>query len=801
MRALATLRRTPAVTAIALGSIALTVGATAVVFTAVKTVLLDPLPYVKAGELVQFRTESARAGVSRADWVTWPDMQDVMRRNHTFQSVATYRYSLFNLSGDGSAPAEAVYGLSISANLFPMLGVKPILGRNFLPEETQPARERERQIILSYGLWTRRFNNDPAVIGRSIEVNGHACAILGVMPRDFDFPMRLATTVRTPSQHMDFWAPLVLDPAKASRESPGMCGIARLRADATPAAVEQDLESISAALQREYPLTNRDRSLRATSLRDRTLGFARTGLPILLAAALVFLLIGCANVANLLLARTYSRQREIALRIALGAGRARIVRQLVTESCLLGLAGGLAGYALTVLAWKLLPAVAPMTIPRLAAAHPDWTVFTFTLALSVVNSLIFGIAPALGSARGDPALALRESGSRGSIGAPRNRLRSVLVVGEVALAVTLVIIGGLLTGSFARLIRADPGFDAGHVLASIIIAAGDQYRTPAAHGLLFRRIVDAVRALPGVESAATVDALPFSGENHGGTIQTDLFAPEHLAEIDRVSSDYPQTMGVRLVAGRWLREDDMAADRDTALINDVAAAQLWPGQDALGKRFCLCFDLRSPVWKRVVGITRSTRHSGLDSPPGAEVYFASGAFEAAEFLVVHTTRPSDDLAKTVRQAVAAVDPKQPVFLSASMSRLIGDSIADRRFILTLLAITGCLALLLAAAGVYGVISYTTSLRTQEIGVRMALGATPVHVQVLIFRHGMFLAGAGVVIGLFTALVLVRTLSLASADPALIALAVLLVIITAALACFIPARRAIHIDPMLALRQE
>jgi predicted permease len=794
-----TFRRTPAITAIALGSIAITVGATAVVFTAIKTVLIDPLPYAHADELVQFRTESTRGGDSRADWVTWPDMQDVMRRNHSFQSVATYHYALFNFSGDGNAPPEALYGLAVSANMFPTLGVKPMLGRNILLEETQLGRDRE--MILSYGLWTRRFNSDPSVIGRSVEANGHACTVIGVMPPGFDFPMRLATTVRTPSQHMDFWVPSPVDTAKNTRQSPGMGAIARLREGVSAAEVAQDLQSISAALQREYPLTNQDRSLHAISLRNRTLGFARTGLPLLLAAALMFLLIGCANVANLLLARTFARQREIAVRMALGAERSRIVRQLVSESFLLGVAGGIAGYAFAVLAWKLLPSVAPMSIPRLATAHPDWTVFAFTLTISAINALIFGIAPALGSARGDPALALRESGMRGSIGSIRNRLRSALVVSEVALAVTLVVIGGLLTGTFVKLIRTDPGFESDHVLASIIIAAADQYRTPAKQGILFRRIVDSVRALPGVESVATVDALPFSGENHGGTIRTDLSGPEQAAEIDRVSADYLQTMGVRLLHGRWLLEDDMDADRDTAIINDIAAHSLWPGQDALGKRFCLCWDVNSPVWKRVVGVVQTMRHSGLDEPAGAAVYYSSSALEHAQFLVLRTSRPSDELAKSVRLAVASVDPKQPVFLSASMSRLIGDSIADRRFIMILLAITGCLALLLAAAGVYGVISYATSLRTQEIGVRMALGATPRHVQALIFRHGMLLAAAGVLIGLASALAAIRIFSLASADAALVALAVAVVTVAAAIACFIPARRATRIDPMLALRQD
>ncbi len=794
--------RTPAPTAVALLSIAITIGATAVVFTAVKSVLLEPLPYLSANELVQMRSEYANFGHSRADWVTWSDMQDVARANRSFQSLGIYRYALFNLPADGNQPPEALYGLSVSASLFPTLGVTPMLGRNILPEEDQP--DRNRVMILSYGLWARRFNSDRSIIGRSVEVNGHACAIIGVMPPGFDFPMRMATTVRTPSQHMDFWAALGLDPAKQDRTS-GMGAVARLRKGVTLPQAEQDLLAIGASLARQYPLTNQTRSLHVARLRDRTLGFVQTGLLLLQAAAVLFMLIGCANVANLLLARAFARHREIAVRLALGAGRARIVRQLVTESCALALLGGLLGYALTAFAWALLPSIAPMTIPRLAAARADWTVFVFTLLVSVINGVIFGFAPALRTAQRDPALALRESNARGAVGHSRNRLRSALVIAEVAVAVVLVVIGGLLTGSFVHLLRTDPGFQPDRVLASIIVPSGDQYKTSEQQGVLFARILNSVRALPGVETAGTVDALPFSGENHGGTFSKDESNAEQAAEIDRVSADYLQVMGVRLLEGRWLRDDDMAPSRDTALVNDVAASRLWPGQNAIGQRFCIfCSNPQSKQWKRVVGVVKTIRHSGLDEPTGADVYYASGALDAAQFLVVRTNRPGAELARSIRQAVAAIDPKQPVFLSATMSTLIADSVADRRFIMTLLAITGCLALILSAAGVYGVASYLTSLRTQEIGVRMALGATPRNVHALIFRQGMMLAGWGVVIGLASALALTRILrnallGLTSTDPTTISIAVVLVTATAAIACLIPAHRATRVDPMTALR--
>ncbi len=802
-------RRSPGLTSIALLSIAITIGATAVVFAAVKTVLLDPLPYADAHTLVQLRTDYTRSR-PHVDWVSWADMQDVRRANHSFESLATYRYALFNLTGDASNPPEALYGLYVSDNLFPMLGVKPVLGRNILPEEEHTGQAGV--MILNYGLWTRRFNSDPAAIGRSVEVNGHQCTIIGVMPPGFDFPMRMATTVRTRSGHMDFWAPEFNDPAKIGRVG-GYGAVARLEPGVALRSAQQDLDSISTELARLYPRSNRGHSIRFTSLRTQTFGFARTGLWLLMGATVLFMLIGCANVANLLLARSISRTREMAVRLALGAAPKRIVRQLVTESSTLALCGGLAGYALTALAWTLLPAVAPMTIPRLAAARADGSVLGFTIAVAVLNGILCGLAPALRSSGRDPATSLREAATRGSVGAARNRLRSVLVVAEVTIAVTLVIVGGRMTASFARLLSTDPGFDTKHVLASIIVASGDQYQTPESHELLFRRILDAVRALPGVESAGIVDALPFSGENNGGTVvrgdDPAATLPDHgqMAEFDHVSPGYLETMGVRLLDGRSFREDDLIPGRDVAIVNEILAKQLWPGQSALGKQICMnCYNEKLRERKRVIGVVRTTRHAELDEPIGPQVYETDKAYRFADFLVVRTERPARETAQSIRLAVASVDPRQPVFLSASMSELIGDSVADRRFIMTLLAITGCLALLLAAAGVYGVISYTTSLRTPEIGVRIALGATPRNVQALVFRGGMLLAGLGIAIGLALALAITRVLrnvlaGLTSNDPVLTASAVALVIATAALACWIPARRATRIDPMLALREE
>ncbi len=570
------LSRASSVAAIAIVSIAIGSGAAAVVFAAVKAVLIAPFPYSHPDQLVQIRTDFARGGSPRQDWVSWSDMQDVARENRSFSALGTYHYALFNLAGDPISLPEALYGAYVSAPLFPALGVSPMLGRNILPEETQTGRDRE--MILSYGLWVRRFHADPSIVGRAVNVNGHACTIVGVMPDGFDFPMRLATTVATPSHHMDFWAPEAVDPARTHRDRTGYGAVARLRRGVPLGQAEQDLSAIAGRLARAYPDTNQGRLLHAGFLRDRVLGFAQTGLLLLMAATAVFVLIGCANVANLLLARALARQREMAIRAALGAGRTRIVRQFLIESLVLAVIGGAGGYALAALAWTVLPALVPMSIPRLAASRADWPVFAFALAVSIVSGVLSGVAPAWRVAIQEPGMALRESGVRGTAGESRNRLRSALLVSEIAVTVVLVVIGGALTGSFVRLLRTDPGFAADRVLASIIVPSGDRYvNHPENRAVLFRRILDSVRMLPDVESAGAVDALPFSGENTGAWVTTTEAGVARLdtqpvAEVDNVSPAYLETLGVRLRKGRWFRDEDTASSRDAAIVNDLVAA-------------------------------------------------------------------------------------------------------------------------------------------------------------------------------------------------------------------------------------
>jgi predicted permease len=516
-------------------------------------------------------------------------------------------------------------------------------------------------------------------------------------------------------------------------------------------------------------------------------------------------------VANLLLARGVARQREIAIRIAIGAGPARIVRQLLTETCVLALFGGVGGYVLTVIAWKILPAIVPVSIPRLAAARADSSVLGFAIVVALINGFLFGMMPAL-RAGWTRVIASNQFGARGNVAGKGDRIRSSLIVAEVAIAVTLVIAGGQLLQNFFDLLRTDPGFQANHILASVIIPERLQYTTPESREVVYRRFLDAVRALPGVDGAGTVDALPFSGENDGGLITangSDVSDPNHqtLAEIDTVSPEYLQTMGVRLSKGRWFREEDMNKSSDVAIVNDVVEAHLWPGQSAVGKRICVyCTPEKPDNWKQVVGVVSSVRHVTMEGPPPASVYLSAAAFERAQFLVARTDWPSGEMEKAIRRAIAGVDPNQPVFLSVSMQTLISDSLADRRFIMMLLAIFGCLALAMSGAGVYGVTSYLTSRRTQEIGLRMALGATPGNVQFLVFRQAFTTATIGLAIGLGASFALMRALrgvlaafhfgNLGDAS-----IGVGLVAGFAALGCWLPARRAAQLDPMSALRQE
>ena len=800
--ALRLLRQNPASTSIALLSIALSIGATAVVFAAIKSVLIDPLPYRHPEEIVQFRSEWPRMQQqSHGDWVVWNDTRELARRTRTLESIGVFGNAIFDLAGDANATPEALYGGRMNADLFSVLGVSPMLGRGVLPEEDVPGHPDV--MVLSYGLWVRRFHADRSVVGRSVTVNGHGCLVVGVMPPEFNFPLR-REAAHTPSPYVEFWAAPFNEPRNPDA---GFTAVARLRPGVSVAEAQQDLTSISRSLAHDFPATNRDRILTLHSLRARVIGGAGKSLALLMAAAVLFMLIGCANVANLLLARGVGRRREMAVRLAVGAGYWRIVRQLLIESCVLAVLGGMGGYLLTMAAWKILPAVSPVSIPRLAAARADGVTLAFALILAMLNGVIFGIAPALRVAGSGNVFA--GFSSRGAASERHDRLRSSLVVVEVALSVLLVVTGGQVLASFVRLVTTDPGFDADHVLASVVLPAPERYRSPEKRGLFYKRMLDAVRAIPGAERAGTVDALPFSGENHGGFVSSTEASDSHAltAEIDVIGGEYLQAMGIRLVGGRWFRGEEMSESNDAAIVSTFVARRLWPGASALGQRICIDCTAENPNnWKRVVGVMSDASHATLNTPERASVYLAAGAMQAAAFLVVRTDRPAGEMKTAIRRAIAAIDPNQPVFLTASMRDLIADSVADRRFIVMLLGVTGGLALILAAAGVYGVMSCMTSRRTQEIGIRMALGATPGDIFSLFFRQAFVTVSIGLAVGLGGVVISMRLLQqmLLGLEPRHVAsagIAAVLVTVAGAMACWVPARRATRTDPMAVLREE
>ncbi len=498
----------------------------------------------------------------------------------------------------------------------------------------------------------------------------------------------------------------------------------------------------------------------------------------------------------------------MAVRVAIGAGRARLIQQLLTESLVLSILGGVAGYVFVVVAWRLVPAVMPPNVPRLAAAQAAWSTFGAALVVALVSGTIFGLAPAVRAALDTP---FPSGGSRSELGT-RDRTRSTFLAAQVALAMLLVIGGAQLFTGFGRLINADLGFDSNGLIASVVLASGDRYRTPEARADLYGRIVDSVRTIPGVDAAGTVDALPFSGENHGGFASASAEAAmrpggQITAEIDVVSPGYLETMRARLVEGRWFHDEERAVSSDVAIITDTVATSLWPGESALGKRLCVFCSPELPSnWKRVVGVVAAMRHSSLDKPAGGSIYLSGGAFENAQFLVVRSERPASEIGPAIRRTIAAIDANQPVFLTAPISSFIADSVAERRFVMILLTAMGLLAWGISAAGVYGVISYVVSRRRQEIGLRMALGATFSDVHALVFRQGSAPVSAGLISGTAAAFALMRMMrhvlpGLDKADLGVTISAVLLVAIAAAAACLIPSRRAAHVDPMTALRQD
>jgi putative ABC transport system permease protein len=803
------LRKNPGFTFVAVLTLALGIGANTAIFSVVNAVLLRPLPYPEPDRLMMVFPAYEQGGRDgRIGTVTGPDFVEWRNQCRVCAQVAAHTGAQPGNMTGGAEP-DRVRIARVTENLFATLGMQPMLGRTFLPEEMgRPSPGNDMQatgstaVILSYGLWQRRFGADLAVIGKTVKVEGDACAVIGIMPDGFKFP-----------DEADAWAPVALSP---KRNNAYLRVVARLQPGVTQAQAQAELATIARWLEQEFPQTNRGLSVNLVPLQEHLVGNVRSSLLIFLGAVSFVLLIACANVANLLLARAATRQKEMAVRAALGASRLRIIRQLLTESLSLAFAGGGLGLLLAFGILKLLLAFAPQGIPRLTAIRIDLWVLGFTLLLAVLTGVIFGLAPALQASRLDLNASLKEGGTRATGGGSRHRLRGLLVVAEVSMALVLLIGAGLLLKSFTRLRETKLGFNPDHVLTASVTLPKATYPKTEQVKAYYQQALARLATRPEAQAVGVVNKLPLG--NTGVGIQGDLTVegesierPGVMASKLAASTDYFRALGIPLLKGRTFNERDTADSPGVLIISETLARRLWPNEDALGKRINI--GLPGETWREVVGVVGDVKQRELGAPPALALYqpFSQVAdmlrllIGEATFVIRTAAEPQTFIA-SLRNELQAVDRELPLHNVAVMDQVVTKSVADPRFYTLLLGSFSALALILAAAGIYGVISYSVTQRTHEIGIRLALGAQSGAILRFVVRQGMALALAGLAIGLAGAFALTRVLSdflyqVSVTDPATFALIALLLISVALIASYIPARRATKVDPLLALRHE
>ncbi len=796
------LRKSPALAASVVLTLALCIGATTAIFSVVYSVLFRPLPFADPEGLLWVRTtwKGQPNSFSVGNWA------DVERQAKSFQYFVPTSGESFNLSGADTP--ENVDGARVGADFFSLIGVQPALGRTFLPEEDAPGRGDV--VVLGDGLWRRRFGADPSIIGREIRLDGRPHTVVGVMPASLDYGI----------WDEELWVPSAFTPERlAMHDEHYLVVLARLEPSVTLEQAGQEMQALARWLMENYPRENRERGIEMLSLTEEVVGWYRTRLLVLLGAVGFVLLIACANIANLLLARGAARAREYAIRAAIGAGRRHLVRLALTESLLLAVSGGVLGLLIAYWGVAALTAFGPQDVPRLALARVDGPALAFAVGLTLLCGLIFGLAPAIRTAGRLPHEALKEGGRTGAGAGSRDRLRNTLVVAEIALALVLLTGAGLLIRSAVALNSVDPGFDPRGVVAGRVSLPAVAYESPEQVTGAFERIRDVLSAVPGVESAALVSTAPLEGGSTNGLVPEGrpLDISSSINSVMRlVTPGYLTTMRIRLVRGRAFTDQDRQGSPRVMIINEALAREAFPGQDAIGKRIACCEPGPdgSPVWKEVVGVAGDVRAQGLGEDPSPEFYLpmlqAPGAAwtwtDRTMTVAVRSRSEALSLMPTLRRAVAQVDPSLPLYNLGTMQGRVADSLAESRFSTMLLAVFGALALTLAAVGVYGVISYGVAQRTREIGIRVALGAQRRDVMAMIVRHGALLAGIGLVLGLGGALALSRLIGsllfrVSPTDPPTFATGVVVLTAVAVLAAALPARRAARTDPMTALRNE
>jgi len=803
--ALRMLRKNLGFSAIAIATLALGIGANTAVFSVVDSVILRPLAYREADRLFvihevvpKFSHIAPLIPVNAMHFLEW------RKSMQSFNQLALISGVTFNLTGSGEP--ERIPAARVTPSLFPMLGVQAQLGRTFLEAEDQPGRDRV--VLLSDELWRRRFAADPGVVGRKIMLDGRPYEIAGVLPASFHFPkLNQLFAMTVAEERPQLWKPFGLrdDELQPIGDFNFSC-IARLKPGISPARTLSELNVVQARIASQFP---EKVELRAAlvPLQDQVTGRSRTGLELMLAAVAAVLLIACVNIANLLLARATGRRREIAIRSALGAGSGRLVRQALAESLLLSGIGGVFGMAIAYAAIRLILARAPVDLPRMDEVHPDVRLLLFTVAISALAGVVFGILPAWRFARTDPQEAMR-AGSRGNTAGRRSGgLRSLLVGLEVGLSAMCLIAGGLLLHSFVKLIRVDRGFEAERIVTVALNLPGSRYPNLEKRAAFVQSLLERVKSLPGVTAAGISNMLPLAGEGHNNLLSVEgRNAPmmdRPIADIRYVNPEYFRAMGIPLRAGRIFSEADR--ERKLALVSALTAARLWPGEDPIGKRFRQGGD-ESPLLE-VVGVVGDVRGVSLNKAPSLTVYMPYWqTFFGGASLAVRTAMDPRAASSAIRTAIRQIDPELPIPAFRTMEDIVAESVAQRRFQMNLVLLFAAAAMLLASLGIYGVVSHSVAQRTNEMGVRMALGARPAAIRRMVLRQSLLPVAFGLAAGVSASMALGRLLGsllfgVSARDPITVLGVVALLSAVAAAATLIPAHRATHVDPVTALRWE
>jgi putative ABC transport system permease protein len=792
-------------TAVAVFTLALGIGANSAIFSVVNGVLLKPFSFSQPERLVVAWERCLNEGLPRMV-VSPPNFADWRAQNHVFQDLAAYRQQDFNLTGDGEP--ELVRGLRVSTTMFSMLGVGPALGRDFQPGEDKPGTPPA--VIISHGFWQRRFGASHDAIGQGITLGSESATIIGVMPPGFDFPPPIAFRGEARPVKVELWTQLRYALEMNQRGAHNLSVLARLKDGIPLERAEADLQDVTQRLAKDFPETNAGWDAFLVPLHEQVVGDVKTALLILPAAVGFVLLIACANVANLLLVRATGRQREMAIRAALGAGRLRLICQMLTESTLLSLLGGVLGLLLAAWALKLITALAPQNIYRLESANLDSRVVVFTLLVSLLTAVIFGLVPAWQTSRINLVAALKDGSAGASDSAGRHQFRNLLVVAEVALALLLLTGAGLLVRSFIRLQTVPTGFQPEHLTAMTINLPRASYPDRPQRLAFTERLMPRLAALPMMLSVAFSSSLPLDAglQGTGFKVEGQVVLPGHEphTHVSIVSPGYFQTMGTALLQGREFAASDTADKPGVVIINSYLAQRYFPGQTPIGKRVDMGF--RTGTLLEIIGVAADQRPDTLqaDLHPGMYLPYAQAPTGLPLILLFRSASDPATVASAVRQQVRELDAQLPVYNVKTMNQVLDTAVARPRFMTFLLVVFAAVAALLAAVGIYGVTSYTVAQNTREIGIRLALGAPPSHILKLVVGHGLLLVLSGVVVGTAGAFGLTRLMAsllygVTATDPlTFIGVPALLIVVTL-LACYLPARRATKVHPMVALRCE